>query len=54
VLRGSASAGFEFGRNDIDEEIEQWGLGDGLGDIAPLEGSSFLIVGECPCSHGQV
>lgn len=42
-----------FTGDDIDEEIEHVGFGEGGGDIGSLEGSPFVIFGVDPGAHGE-
>ena len=41
-----------FARDDVDEEVELVGFGEGLGDVGAGEGAALVRVGDDECAGG--
>lgn len=47
-------AGGFFARDDVDQEVEHVGFGQGRGDVGPLQCPPLVFLGVDPCSHGEL
>jgi hypothetical protein len=43
-----------FAWHDVDKEVEHVTLGERGGDVGPLEGAAFVLLGVDPGAHGQL